>query len=181
MRRVHPKTGEVMEEHRNQDGSLWGPGLKLYSNLRPPAEPQTMPEGFYVYVPEPKPALVQVASGVVQAAVEARRKRILEKEKSSAATAVSEHAVTGEEIPSQDHPQYASAAGDDLLETGDENRSKKRLVEVEPGDTLEIPSGSPTYLIACRTIPGRRLRRAAKRGGSLESKSPPFIRTPAAR
>ena len=37
MGRIHPKIGEAMEEHRNQDGSLWGPGLKLYSNLRPPA------------------------------------------------------------------------------------------------------------------------------------------------
>ena len=26
MRRIHPKTGEAMEEHRNQDGSLWGQG-----------------------------------------------------------------------------------------------------------------------------------------------------------
>ena len=25
MRRVHPKTGGIMEEHRNKDGSLWGP------------------------------------------------------------------------------------------------------------------------------------------------------------
>ena len=74
MRRIHPKTGEAMEEHRNQDGSLWGPGLKLYSNLRPPSETQPPPEGFYIYVPEPIPALAQVA----QAAVEARRKRILE-------------------------------------------------------------------------------------------------------
>ena len=29
MRRVHRKTGHTMEEHRNQDGTLWGPGLKL--------------------------------------------------------------------------------------------------------------------------------------------------------
>ena len=27
MRRIHPKTAEVMKEHRNQDGSLWGRGL----------------------------------------------------------------------------------------------------------------------------------------------------------
>ena len=87
IRRVHPKTGEAMEEHRNQDGSLWGPGLKLYSILRPHSGRQPPTEGFYIYVPEPKPVLAQVAQGVVQAAVEARRKRILEKEMSKAPTA----------------------------------------------------------------------------------------------
>ena len=79
MRRAHPKTGKAMEEHRR-----WpplGPGPKLYSNLRSLTDPQPMPEGFYEYMPGPKPILAPVASGVVQAAVEARRKRILEKEK----------------------------------------------------------------------------------------------------
>ena len=61
MRRIHPKTGGAMQEHHNPDGSLWGPGLKLYSNLKPPAVPQPPPEGFYMHVPEPKPALTKVA------------------------------------------------------------------------------------------------------------------------
>ena len=76
MRGVHPNTGETMEEHRNQEGSPWGPGLKLYSNLRPPTVPQPMPEGFYEYIPEPKPELMQVDTGVVRAAVEAPKAAI---------------------------------------------------------------------------------------------------------
>ena len=59
MRRVHPKTGEVMEEHRNKDGSLWEPSLRLYSNLKPPTNPQPPFEGFYTYVFEPKTVLAQ--------------------------------------------------------------------------------------------------------------------------
>ena len=81
MRRIHPKTGETMEEHRNRDGSLWGPGLKPYSNLKPLTNPQPMPEGYYEYVPQPKPEPIKVAPGVTQAAVEARRKGFLKKEK----------------------------------------------------------------------------------------------------
>lgn len=79
MRRVHPKTGETMDEHRCQDGSLWGTGLKLYSNFKPLADPQPMPEGFYEYAPQPKPELIKVASGVTPTAREAMRKRIREK------------------------------------------------------------------------------------------------------
>ena len=86
MRRVHPKTGQTMEEHRCQDGSLWGLGLKLYSNLRPNTDPSPMPEGYYEYVPQPKPEIIKVPPGVTQAAVEARRKRILEKERLVGAT-----------------------------------------------------------------------------------------------
>ena len=79
MRRIHPKTGEVMQEHCNQDGSPWGPGLKLYANLKDPEKPEPRQGGFYKYVPEPKPVLAPVADGVVQAAVEARRQRFLDK------------------------------------------------------------------------------------------------------
>ena len=39
-----------------------------------------MPEGFYEYIPQPKPEMIKVEPGVTQAAVEARRKRIREKE-----------------------------------------------------------------------------------------------------
>ena len=70
------------EEHRNKDGSLWGPSPRLYSNLRPPTDPQPILEGFYVYVFEPKRVMTQVAPGIVQVAAEARRKRILENESS---------------------------------------------------------------------------------------------------
>ena len=45
MRRINPKTGEAMQEHCNQDGSPWGPGLKLYANLKPPEVPEPPPEG----------------------------------------------------------------------------------------------------------------------------------------
>ena len=68
MRRVHPKTGQTMEEHLNKDSSHWGASLRLYSNFKPPLDPQPMPESFYVYVPEPKRILTHVAAGAVQAA-----------------------------------------------------------------------------------------------------------------
>lgn len=133
-----------MEEHHDQQGSPWGPGLKLYSNLRPPTDPQPMPEGFYEYIPEPKPELMKVAPGVVQAAVEARRKRILEKEKSKATTGAWEQSATGELNLSQGRSQYASAAGDGLG-MGEEDRSEMRVVEAEAVGTAEIPSASQTY------------------------------------
>ena len=91
-----------------------GPSLRLYSNLRPPTDPQPMPEGFYVYVPEPKRAMTQVAPGVVQAAVEARRKRILEKVSSINATVATEGNDTDSSgcIMSHIPSQVASANGE---------------------------------------------------------------------
>ena len=59
-----------------------GPDMKLYANLKPPENPQPMQNGFYQYVPEVRPAPVPTAEGVVQAAFEARRRRILDKEES---------------------------------------------------------------------------------------------------
>ena len=78
MRKVHPETGETMEEHRSHDGSLWGLGLKQYPNLKPLTNLQPTTEGYYEYVPQPKPEPIKVAPGVTQAAVEARRRKILE-------------------------------------------------------------------------------------------------------
>lgn len=34
MRKIHPETGELMQEHCNTDGSPWGPGMNLYANLQ---------------------------------------------------------------------------------------------------------------------------------------------------
>ena len=65
-----------MQEHCNPDGSPWGPGLKLYANLKVPEKPEPPQEGFYRYVPETKPVLTPFVDGVVQVAVEARRQRI---------------------------------------------------------------------------------------------------------
>ena len=42
MRRIHPKTGENMQEHCNHDGSPWGPGLKPYANLKVPEKPRRL-------------------------------------------------------------------------------------------------------------------------------------------
>ena len=55
MRRVHPRPGEVMQEHCNTDGSPWEPGMKLYANLKTIENPETPPKGFYRYVPEVRP------------------------------------------------------------------------------------------------------------------------------
>ena len=68
-----------MQELCNLDGSLWGPGLKLYSNLKAPESPELPQEGFYQYVPVLRQPPIPTAEGLFQAAVEARRQRILEK------------------------------------------------------------------------------------------------------
>ena len=159
MRRIHPKTGQNMEKHRNQDGTLWGPGLKLYSNLRPPADPQPMPEGFYEYVPEPKPELIKVEPGVTQAAVEARMKRILEKE-----------AENRNKKMLMEEEQSGSGSG--------------MVIEVVLGGTLEIHSGSTAYHIKGDTPRlqddpwSQSVEGGKKRGGSLESKNPHCIHSP---
>ena len=129
-----------------------------YSNLKPPTDPQPPPEGFYTYVPEPKPVLAQVAQGVVQAAVEARRKRILEKEMSKAPMATTRcvdiSSSSGNKAPLDSWT--ASAAGKSaevvlIEQTGDSERNnngpntKKTKLGTQPD--LEhavalIPSGS---------------------------------------
>ena len=157
MRRVHPKTGEIMEEHRNKDGSLWGPSLKLYSNLKPPTNLQPPPEGFYTYVPEPKPVMVPVAQGVVQAAVEARKKRILEKESGRAVAAKVDNSNSTNDSQSSTHliPIIAPViVSDDVRATDEQDevdqygedrlRAKKTRREMQPVPelmVLDIPPG----------------------------------------
>ena len=114
----------------------------MYSNLKPPTDPQPPPEGFYTYVPEPKAVLAQVAHGAVQAAVEARRKRILEQEISRATAMVTDSSDTNSrsESVAQLVPRVASAVRKDdevvLDEQGDDglgaitNRRLRRPVSV---------------------------------------------------
>ena len=93
-----------------------GPGLKLYANLEPPEVPQPPPEGFYKYVAEPKPVLTPVAHGVVQTAVEARRKRILDKEASRVGVATTSCSSNSVNSSSETLliPLVASAAADEV-------------------------------------------------------------------
>ena len=67
MRRCHPKTNAVMEQHCKPDDTLWKPGMGVYANLRPsgmhvggdPCGPATCPPppyGFYRHVSEMRPA-----------------------------------------------------------------------------------------------------------------------------
>ena len=123
-----------MEEHRNKDGSLWGPSLKLYSNLKPLTNPQPPPEGFHTYVPEPKPVMVPVAQGVAQAAVEARRKRILEKEISKAAAAEADNNDINNSLESSTHlvPVIASVMVKDDDSAADEQDEGDQLGEDRP-------------------------------------------------
>ena len=145
MTRIHPKTGEIMEEHRNKDGSLWGPSLKLYSNLKPPTDLQPPPEGFYTYVPEPKPVMVPVAQGVVQAVVEARKRRILEKESGRTVAAKVDNSGSNNDSQISTHlsPIIAPVVvSDDVDATGEKDgvdqHCEARLRAKRPGVKLSL-------------------------------------------
>ena len=66
LKRVHPKTGMLLPEHRNLDGSLWG-GLGSYQadmqGLHGPELEATRDDGFYRYVPEELPITRSNGSG----------------------------------------------------------------------------------------------------------------------
>lgn len=66
-------TATLTDRHR-------GPGLKLYSNLKAPVNVEAVQEGFYLYAHVVRPPPTPTAERLVQAAVEARRQRIMEKE-----------------------------------------------------------------------------------------------------
>ena len=58
IRRSHPKTLRLMQEHRNADGTLWVPSGGTYERLEQRSaaakaeKAHVVPEGFYPYVPE---------------------------------------------------------------------------------------------------------------------------------
>ena len=127
MRRVHPKTGEIMQEHTNADGSPWAPGLKMYANLRPLNQDEQPDKGFYVYTPEVRSAPIPTAEGVVQAATAARWKRILDKVvKSSVTDNPSGESVSQPALPGQGTAALSTAIGDIPTQNGD--RVKRRIV-----------------------------------------------------
>ena len=58
LRRCHPKTGQLVQEHRNDDGSLWIPSdgtyaaMEMRRRLVEAGGQHVGPEGFAPYVPE---------------------------------------------------------------------------------------------------------------------------------
>ena len=89
--------------------------MKLYSKLKPAANPQPIPEGFYEYVPQRTPELIKTEPGVTQAAFEARRKRIREKEAAMVAQPLP-IALAGCEVP---EPELKNSSEEDPRGNGD--------------------------------------------------------------
>ena len=81
LRRCPPKTGALLELHRNADRTLWAPGAGGSINLKPNDEvDQALPEGFYVYEPEISPQSQPVEGKSASDLTEERLLRIRKRE-----------------------------------------------------------------------------------------------------